>query len=171
MTAVLALALALPGPGCDVAAVRGPDKLSSTHHLGVGRVSTTADEQLVEVELRVDPPESDGEAVSWTLKNTGQVTLGYGHAFELERKRSDGWNGIDVNAAFTLELRFLSPGETSEPEVIEVFEKSARNVVPGPPRELKAGLYRLTTDVEIQAEPERTYRVAARFRIVAPASP
>lgn len=128
--------------------------------------STEVGQRTAEVELRLDRPlVFGGERPKATLVNPGHVRLVHGVRFTLERRQEGGWRVVNCGQAFIMPLLELRAGEVSAPQPIGFYGP------PGPRRELKPGLYRVTKSVW----PARTYpgrpmlRVSAIFRVAADA--
>jgi hypothetical protein len=122
------------------------------------------------VELRVYPAAGDvAETPRFVVVNTGDVTLGYGTPYKLERRRNDSWRWINRRQAWTLPLLSLEPGEVSRPEPIGIwrpnpnFERCPRS---GPcclRVVLRPGLYRVTKGFTFGA---RHVTARATFRVL-----
>jgi hypothetical protein len=125
--------------------------------------SASAGNRTARVELRLEPSSvHSGEAPKLTLTNTGKVNLVYGVPFKLERKTDSGWKWVNREQAFILPLLLLRPGETGDPQPVEVYGSEPT------PVELPPGLYRVTKDAGLQDSypkgPE--LRISVTFRVV-----
>jgi Big-like domain-containing protein len=125
--------------------------------------TVSAGGRTASVELRLEPSVvQSGEAPKASLANTGNVDLVYGVPFKLERKTAHGWEWVNRDQAFILPLLLLHPGETGDPQPIEVYGDEPA------PVELHPGLYRLTKAAGLEnsypSGPE--LRLRATFRIV-----
>ena len=113
--------------------------------------TASAARSVAGVELRVYPAAVDfTETPRLVLVNTGNVTLGYGTPYKLERRMSDRWRWINRRQAWTMPLLFLEPGETSRPEPIAIYRVNPKARCPDSSEPcclrvpLRAGLYRVT---------------------------
>lgn len=91
-----------------------------------------------------------GDEVALRLENDTEIPIGYNICFAflaLERRGEEGWEPVEVglgpepDAACTLELNGLAPGESAESTAYL-------------PEDLEAGTYRIATDVEVADAPQ-----------------
>jgi hypothetical protein len=127
------------------------------------------------LELRVFPGAvSVNEVPRAILVNSGEVTVEFGHPFQLERKTSAGWRWINRRQAWTLPLLFVEPGESSRAQQIGMWRmRSSPSRCSSGRRPccvrvlLQPGLYRVTkgAKVVIPDGRGRTLVVRATFRV------
>lgn len=128
----------------------------------VGEASAFYEGKRMRVRLIVTPYlVGRGDAPKAVLVNAGDAVLGYGFAFQLERKTKEGWRWINARQGFPLALLYLAPRERSEPQSLAVyFDEPA-------PVHLRAGRYRVTKGVDLAPGRPRppTMTVTAHFQV------
>ena len=135
----------------------------------------TGGKRPARLELRIFPGAVGVDEVPQAaLVNTGEVTLEFGHPFQLERKTSTGWRWINRRQAWTLPLLFLEPGESARAQQIGVWRMSSAASRCAPGRRpccvrvlLRPGFYRVKKGAKVVSADDRgrTLLVRATFRV------
>jgi hypothetical protein len=126
-------------PGID----EGPAAEAPPEDPSEAVVEAEADEGTVAAELTVGPERiSPGEQTTANVVNHGEVPIGYGRPIGVERWDGEAWVHWPPadEAAWTMELLLLGPGETG---VDEAFPFTDERPEPG--------WYRLTKDVHAES--------------------
>jgi len=162
--AALVLATACTNSLSSRAPNRGPRRTPDPPDFGHGEITRTIGGESARVVLEIDPAQTaQGDRVTWTLHNEGKIDIGYGHAYLLHRPVGGSWKEVPNHIGFTLELLSLSPGESSKPEPVALYNKRGHHV----PFEL--GIYRITIgDVSLGSgyPADESVDILALFRVL-----
>jgi hypothetical protein len=174
LTLAVILVIASPGGGDSVR----PSGAIAPEETPVSLVASgvdTAGKRTARLELRVFPGAVGvNEVPRAVLVNTGDVTVEFGHPFQLERKTSAGWRWINRGQAWTLPLLFVEPGESARAQQIGLWRMSSAASRCSPGLRpcyvrvlLRPGLYRVTKGAKVVTADGggRTLLVRATFRV------
>ena len=121
-----------------------------------GEASRVFDGKRAHVGMTVTPDEVErDQPPRLALENLGELPLGYGTSYVLERETDDGWEWVNRDQVSDLVGSVLRPGEKSQPQEVAI------------PARLLPGLYRVTKTVTVEgASDEGELEISATFEVI-----
>ncbi len=140
------------GPSDDNSAESSPPEPDASE--GV----VEAEDEPIAAELRAEPGEIDSsDRIEVRVVNHGERTLNYGRPVRVERWDGEAWRETEesLNAAWTMELLILAPGETGVAQPWPFLAQ--QNAEPG--------WYRFTKEVYAETSSGDATRLLVRARV------